>query len=216
MLALWLYVSTSDKYQIPQGSAGKLYKDPEYTFDGLLDFDELHRGASITPNILAPLKIPQGQFYMAQKTKFKLVRGGTSVEKEYSSLTGVAIDHQLNKRSYLILEPELPAGSNNLELNLLPAIIPLEPGARYEVIIQNAPIVESSHSHHSMHFEKFYAAFPGIPKGDRYSLELVDPPKGSYREVHWVRAYPNSPPCTSPRYNARGDFVWIPDGAGHH
>jgi len=217
MSALWLYVASSEeKSSFPAGSSGKLTVNHKYTYDGLLDFQKLHPSASIKPNVLAPIKIPQGQFYMAQKAKFRYWQGDNSADKykkegDYSSLTGVAIDYQSSKKDYLILAPDPPEGSEDHEPSLLPAYIPLEPWAQYEVIIQNAPIVESPPPYHSMHFKKFYDAFTGVDEGDQYSWQHI-------------RAYPNSPPCTSPSYGIDGDFDWdpksfsssAPNDAGHH
>ena len=137
-------------------------------------------------------------------------------EMGYSSLIGIAIDYPLSSKGYLILRPELPMGSKNPEPGLLPARIPLEPGARYEVIIQNAPIVERYPSGHSMHFKEFYAAFPHVNAEDRCNLKPVYPPEDPDRDAHGPRAYPSSPPCTSGAYGGSGHFTWIPDGAGHH
>ena len=200
MSALWLYVASSKKSSFPEGPSKKLTGDSKYTYDGLLDFQKLHPCALIKPNVLAPIKIPQGQFYMAQKAKFRYWQGDNNAKKEeayYSSLTGVAIDYQSSEGDYLILAPDQPECSEDHEPSLLPASIPLEPGAQYEVIIQNAPIVESSPPYHSMHFKKFYEAFTGVDEGDQYSLQHV-------------RAYPNSPPCTGPSYGRDGNFDWDP------
>jgi len=212
---LQLYIHDSkDRFEFPQvGSAEPLNTDNEYKFNSLLDFEELHSGARIEPNILAPLKIPQGKFYMAQMARFKLKKQREphfpNRVYDFASLTGAAIEYELSKRCYLILDAKLPAGSQNHKPSLLPAIIPLEPWARYEVIIQNAPVVEGYPSDHAMHFESFYAAFPNVNMAERYIMQLAYPPSV-------IRAYPNSPPCTSPRYSVNGSFEWVPDGAGHH
>ncbi len=219
MLALWLYVVPLMDSPRPVGAAGKLTRDPNYTFDGVLDFARLHDNTTLANNVLAPLKIPEGRFYMAQKTKFYFWQGTNDThkeEREYSSLTGVAIDYELTKKAYLILEPELPMGSENPEPILLPARIPLEPGARYEVIVQNAPTVESYPPYHSMHFKEFYASLPNVAANERCNLRLYHMPEPPERDALGPRAYPNSPPCTSANYSGPSNFVWVPDGAGHH
>jgi hypothetical protein len=217
--ALQLYIHDSENdFKFPQhGSAEPLNGDHEYKFNKLLNFCDLHNEALIRPkpNVLAPLKIPQGGFYTAQKTKFKKKKQKDPKfpdnSEEYGSLTGIAIDYNLSKRCYLILDAELPAGSQNPNPNLLPAIIPLEPGARYEVIIQNAPIVEGCTYDHSMHFRSFYDAFPDVKTGEQYILQLADPPEKPDRKDQYIKAYPNSPPCTSPRYSKAGNFDWDPN-----
>jgi hypothetical protein len=219
MLALWLYVVPEKESQRPPGSAEQI-NDTIYTFKHVLDFAELHDNPQLKQNVLAPLKIPEGQFYMAQESEFFFWRGNAKpkqpLKKEYSSLIGVAIDYPLSKKGYLILKPELPSGSEEPEPSLLPARIPLERGARYEVIIQNAPIVESYPSDHSMHFKEFYAAFPYVDAKDRCNLKLVYPPEDPDRDALGPRAYPSSPPCTSAKYSGAGNFMWAPDGEDHH
>lgn len=226
MLALQIYVGAEEKAPFPTGTATPLTDSDEYSFAHVIDLKALHPTMSdLAPNVLAPLLIPQGEFYTAQRAKFMKKKGSTTPRPfgKKSSLTAVAIDYPLDDKGYLILNPALPDHHPSPQPLLLPDQIPLEPGARYEVIIQNAPsIVVEPKEGSATHFKAFYDALPRVAEEEQFDFipEQVFKPG--------PRALPSSPPCTSPTYGDAGPFEWDPmtmaflpysqsrTGGGHH